>query len=136
MAKARVQLGLALMAVPLLAGCGTMLGNVGGLSYMKGHYMEPYGGVKVCLEGGTRCLKEATAPGEEHRLVPLLCGTYMLGFDLPMSAVADTLTLPLTITATLKGEGRTGPVRWGGGNLLMLRQPEDKPVATSDSPPH
>jgi len=58
----------------------------------------------------------------------------MLALDLPMSAVADTLTLPMTIRATLKGEAVSGPVHWGGGNGLMLRLPEEQPAPGSDFP--
>ena len=134
MRKTGARLGLALLAAPLLAGCGTMLVNVGGLSCTSGHYMEPYGGVKVCLESGTEGLKEASKPGEQDRLLSLLGGMYMLALDLPMSAVADTLTLPMTISATLKGEAVSGPVHWGGGNSKMFRLPQEQPGPGSDSP--
>jgi uncharacterized protein YceK len=134
MRKTGAQLALALLAAPLLAGCGTMLVNVGGLSCTSGHYMEPYGGVKVCLEGGTQSLKEVSKPGGQDRLLSLLGGMYMLALDLPMSAVADTLTLPMTVRATLKGEAVSGPVRWDGGNRLMFRLPEEQPGPGSDSP--
>jgi uncharacterized protein YceK len=129
------RLGLALLAAPLLAGCGTVLGNVGGLSFMSDHRMEPYGGVKLCLEVGTHCFKEAGDPREQNRLGASLCGAYWLALDLPMSAVADTLTLPLTVPATLRGEARTGPVHWGDPDVLILRWPEEKRGPDGDSPP-
>jgi hypothetical protein len=54
---------LNLAASVLLSGCGTMVGNLGGLSRLDGHYLEPYGGVIICLEAGTGGIKEVVDPG-------------------------------------------------------------------------
>jgi uncharacterized protein YceK len=140
MRKTRTRLAIPLLLAPLLSGCGTMLTNLGGFSSIQGHYMEPYGGVKASLESGTECFKKAIDLQPEHRLPPeddrwflLLGGTYVLALDVPMCAIADTLTLPITIRATLNGEARTGPVHWGGGDKLFALVPSEKQGSSSDS---
>jgi uncharacterized protein YceK len=110
-----------------------MLINLGGLSLTAGHYMEPYGGVKVCLEGGTECLKKATDPQVDDRWWLLFGAIYGLALDLPMSAVADTVTLPITIRATLKGEAKTGPIQWGNSDHLFVHLPQEKRDSNSES---
>lgn len=114
MRKWSIPLILGLLATPAIIGCGTM-GNLGGtLSLTHEHFMEPYGGVKLCLEGGTKCFKESDEADKLERVLYLMSASYVFGLDLPMSVVADTLTLPLTVKATLRGEAHSAPVRWGG----------------------
>jgi uncharacterized protein YceK len=87
------------MAVAGMSGCGTMLGNIGGLSL--DNRMEIYGGVQCDLNGCARNLEEFGKASEDSaRAAALAYGTLCI-IDLPLSAVADTLTLPLTIKATL-----------------------------------
>jgi hypothetical protein len=44
-------------------------------------------------------------------MMSLFAASYMLGIDLPLSAIADTLTLPITIPAALRGDAITsGPI--------------------------
>lgn len=80
----------AVLAACVLSGCGTMVGNLGGLAH---HHKEIYGGVRV--DGDA--LKEHVQDREW-----LAAGLALV--DMPFSAVADTLTLPITIKATLTGE--------------------------------
>ena len=58
MASRAASVILAVAAPALFGGCGTMLGNLGGISYNSlgrdGHRLEPYGGVKICLEAVVR----------------------------------------------------------------------------------
>jgi uncharacterized protein YceK len=113
------------VAVPVLCGgCGTLLGNGGLVSRNGGlappRYMEPYGGVKTCLELGVNRWRIANHPdlpdagmaNPSPRMFFLLAGAYMLAVDLPLSTVADTLMLPWTVRATLTGEARAVPIRW------------------------
>lgn len=107
----------ALMAAVLasaLSGCGTMVNCVG----WKGPAgREIYGGVKQDAANGVTHLNEAlygpapsfasypTKPDNGNHLLMKSfcagCGISMLAVDLPISAVADTLTLPVTVPATL-----------------------------------
>src|SRR5580704_2505731 len=125
---------LAVLAPVMCGGCGTMVGNLGGFGIMRGHEMEPYGGVKICLEAGTENLKKVVHPAtDQSRWDGVYPAVYMLGVDLPLSAVADTVTLPLTIRAVLKGEATTGPVRWGQGEMSVppfLQQNSQPPNET------
>jgi uncharacterized protein YceK len=41
-------------------------------------------------------------------------GAYVLGVDLPLSAVADTLSLPITVPATLHKQGKPQAATEGG----------------------
>jgi uncharacterized protein YceK len=85
-----VPVSVAIVAISALSGCGTMVGNLGGLAH---HHNEIYGGVRV--DGDA--LKEHMQDREW-----LAAGVALL--DMPFSAVADTLTLPITVKATLAGE--------------------------------
>jgi uncharacterized protein YceK len=117
-------LALTFAAPLLLGGCGTMMGNIGYYGIFWGHHMEPYGGVKICLASGATNFKEVFDPSEQRRdWGAFLAGTYMLVVDLPLSTVADTVTLPWTIKATLKGEAITGPV---------IQPVEDPPIPNAN----
>lgn len=83
-------IGILVFAV---TGCGTFA-NLSGFGIFAGHHLEPYGGVKICVEGGL----------EKFRTGWPIGGAYLLCVDLPFSAVADTLTLPTTIRALQDGE--------------------------------
>ncbi len=99
----------------LLGGCGTM---VNCLSVNGPAAKEIYGGVKQDAQSGSDHLVEAFSrqcpsfsgyPGNPSLGGQVLmksfcagCGLCMLAVDLPVSAVTDTLTLPLTIPATAK----------------------------------
>jgi uncharacterized protein YceK len=98
----------------VLGGCGTVVNcfNVNGTPARA-----IYGGVRQDAENGTRHLSEAfSGPAPSFSAMPkppdptsdfasksfcAVCGVGMLAVDLPVSAVADTLTLPVTVPATL-----------------------------------
>src|SRR5438034_488880 len=61
-----------------------------------------------------------------ERIGPFLAGTYVLGVDLPLCAVADTLTLPITIRAAQRGETI---------NTLLIIDRPPTPAATADGLP-
>jgi uncharacterized protein YceK len=95
-----------------------MVGNLGGLNLR--HRMEPYGGVKICLEAGTQAFNEVWNRSTDRPVITLVGGTYMLTIDMPLCAIADTLTLPWTIKSLIKGESTTSPVAWGGGLGIQM----------------
>lgn len=114
---------LAAVLAALLSGCGTVVNcfNVNGAASRA-----IYGGVRQDAENGYRHLGEAFSPtpptftempkppsaGRDFAAKSFcaVCGVGMLAVDLPVSAVADTLTLPVTVPATLmkkKPKGKT-----------------------------
>jgi uncharacterized protein YceK len=116
------------------------MGNLGGFGIPRGHYMEPYGGVKICLEAGTESWQRVTRSSDGDKIGSSLAGAYSLGVDLPLCVVADTLTLPVTIRAVLRGEAQTGPVQWGQGASILqaapaeILPPEDGKLSEGKSP--
>jgi uncharacterized protein YceK len=79
------------MALPALAGCGTLVN--------LGQQRAVYGGVRSeavllsLLPDMAEAAKEGVSPGS------VLSGKTFLVADLPLSAVGDTLTLPFTLFA-------------------------------------
>jgi uncharacterized protein YceK len=59
-----------------------------------------YGGVMRDVEMGRQCFADAVGPDRKQGFLDnLVGGTYFLAVDLPLSAVGDTLTLPITVRA-------------------------------------
>jgi uncharacterized protein YceK len=118
--RKRVAIGLAGALACALAGCGTMNNLVPPPGDTKKEAPRPdaarvYGGVELDARVGASWL---TAPflneppanvGPVERFVDTTCkvgiGTYLLWVDLPLSAVGDTLTLPITVPVTLQRQG-------------------------------
>ena len=94
-------LGLAgVAAVALLGGgCGTLV-NVTNFAppELGGGQRLVYGGVVWDLEGEYRAL---TTPYPQYRLGVRLPMIFFYLLDLPLSAVGDTLTLPITVGEAL-----------------------------------
>ena len=88
------------IALFLLSGCGTVM-NLrtadSGYRLPESHVPRTvYGGVKLDAAAGRRSFDAAAErPGQA------VVGAVVWGVDLPISAVADTLTLPLTIPAAI-----------------------------------
>jgi uncharacterized protein YceK len=100
MAKTIRAATLAMAMLLTMSGCGTMLGNLG---LSLAHHNQMYGGVQCDLDACASNLKDLREPSEDKsRVEAALCGA-MCVVDLPLSAIADTLTLPFTIKATLDG---------------------------------
>jgi uncharacterized protein YceK len=120
---------LAAVFAAALSGCGTVVNcvNVNGTPARA-----IYGGVRQDAINGTNHLTEAFSgsppsfsampkppdAGRDFAVKTFCagCGVAMLAVDLPVSAVADTLTLPVTVPATLlkkkpKGKGHAQPLR-------------------------
>lgn len=98
----------------VLGGCGTVV-NVFNVNGTPARAI--FGGVRQDAANGTRHLGEAfSGPAPSFTAMPkppnpvgdvasksfcAVCGVGMLAVDLPVSAVADTLTLPVTVPATM-----------------------------------
>ena len=102
MATRAVAAGVAALLVSALCGCGTVL-NLQGES-------QVYGGARNDARAGAGCLAQGLGltRAEEHDKfspqVNLAIGACAL-VDLPFSALADTLTLPVTIAAAFRCPG-------------------------------
>ncbi len=96
-----IVVGIGLLAF-FLSGCGTVMNlrtpAPGSTAFQGTEHVpqEVYGGVKLDIEAGRRSFDEA-----EERPFQALVGAYVLGIDLPASAVADTFTLPITVRAAI-----------------------------------
>jgi uncharacterized protein YceK len=93
-----------------LAGCGTIL-NLKDPPGSQVPRKRIYGGVQLDVANGTQAFEEVcTAEGHQKyqtavpRGVTLALGAYLLAIDVPLSAIGDTLTLPITVCATLAGK--------------------------------
>jgi uncharacterized protein YceK len=124
--RRQAAVGLGVLLVFALGGCGTV-NNL--RSPPKKDKDSPnaevvgtkavYGGVGLDARVGTELL--AAAFGKERQAQESLfvaavdgpckvgVGAWLLAVDLPLSAVADTLTLPVTVPAALKNQGRAEP---------------------------
>ncbi|MFN0196819.1 MAG: YceK/YidQ family lipoprotein [Planctomycetaceae bacterium] len=109
----QILIAVSLTAV-ITSGCGTILNftvwdirNVRTQSsFEEGYHSAPqkiYGGVTTDAAWGKSILSEAvTNPDTANLPRDAWLGLHIWFVDLPLSAVADTLTLPLTIPATIK----------------------------------
>jgi uncharacterized protein YceK len=116
---------LAAVFVLAVGGCGTMNNLTTSDKPAEGREAgtppadRVYGGVALDARVGSSWLaapfiprREADAGpaiGPAEKVVDAVCkvgiGTYVLAVDMPLSAVADTLTLPVTVPAALKRHG-------------------------------
>ena len=99
MTRAVVYAGLAAWVVSL-GGCGTMMNF-----WWDGSFHEPavYGGTATSAGFGLQAAEEvAKFDNLDHCADCVVIAGYFLAVDLPLSVVADTLTLPLTVAAALQ----------------------------------
>jgi uncharacterized protein YceK len=95
----------------VLTGCGTLanLPNetlVGVVDFMP--HEQIYGGVQRDAEVAQERLKNVVSPkGDNGRVESLVAAGYLAMIDLPLSVIGDTLTLPITIPATMKEKETT-----------------------------
>lgn len=90
----------ALLTLIAVGGCGTFTNlPCGHRVFFDTHYLRPFGGVMNSFDRGIECCS-AGHP---------LAGAYLFGIDLPLSAVADTITLPRTIYGWQTGETPWAP---------------------------
>jgi uncharacterized protein YceK len=93
-------------AFPLLSGCGTVLNLArpgGNPFYEFQSQPKMYGG--VCEDVRWAWTLVSDSPGGSYpiagKVAQLVVAPCVLCIDLPLSAVADTLTLPLTVRSAL-----------------------------------
>jgi uncharacterized protein YceK len=99
MARLAVAVSLAL-PVLLLSGCGTVLNTTYFTAEEGGGSV--YGGVRLDLETSRDLISE-TPPDDENVgqcISRYTMAVYTMLIDLPLSAIGDTLTLPITISGT------------------------------------
>ena len=124
----------------IASGCGTVRNLTsydvpdvpGQSSFQPGHHPAPnevFGGAEIDLrsargliEQSARGLIEQSAAGEP---VDTIVGLYVLLIDLPLSAVADCLTLPVTIPAALLRRERERNESAAAPEEQSEEQPED-----------
>lgn len=85
---------MALLAAVVLSGCGTMFDTCRMSPY--GETCRMYGGVRADAEEAQNCLNRAFGPRPDARVWDVLRAGG-LAVDMPFSAVADTLLLPVTM---------------------------------------
>jgi uncharacterized protein YceK len=112
-----------------LAGCGTLLNLPEEPAYFclgAGPTRQAYGGVRLDAALASGCLVGAFGEGrpEFGRGGSLLLGAYALCVVLPLSAVADTVTLPYVLGT---GPGKQHP-------LMDLGALQEPPPPTADAP--
>jgi uncharacterized protein YceK len=93
------------LVVCALSGCGTMHNFLGDSA--DGAPCEVFGGVRSDVRTGVKCLREPTGDPNNSALQQCakITGWYLLAVDLPLSAVADTVTLPSTVLIQLCAGG-------------------------------
>lgn len=132
----------------LLGGCGTVANCT---SWQGRAPLTVYGGVKEDIVSGADHLHEAfggpcpsfsavTHPPSfaEQAMMRSFCagcGVCMLALDLPISVVADTLTLPITIPATLARKPNDHPRKRKSAPAQASAPTPPKPPSSPPSPP-
>jgi uncharacterized protein YceK len=114
------------MTAPLvLLGAVLAAGGCGTVANLKDHE-QIYGGTSMDHASLVRAYKEITHPDDPHELTEKQDLAVILGtcVDLPMSAIADTFTLPITCYHWLK-DGSKQPE---AGSAVL-------PMPTSSPPP-
>jgi uncharacterized protein YceK len=93
----------AVMSVFLAAaGCGTLNDHVSGL--LSPRPPMPYGGVSHDLDSVTDTAKKISSPGNSaENTAELVLYETGAAFDLPLSAIADTILLPITLHNAFRG---------------------------------
>jgi len=103
MNRSKAIIFVALSAVSLLSGCGTFWNMEFSKERDTGE-RAIYGGVQIDAHLAFDSTKDALADSNsDHATIGSAIAMCMLAIlDAPLSAIADTLTLPITISATLK----------------------------------
>ena len=120
----------------ILCGCGTInnqvmisYGGAGSGSKDDPYRNHVYGGVKLDAQMASFVVSrdEKFSPGER-----LLCALYIL--DIPLSAVGDTLYLPLAIPADIQIR-KARETKWADFDNDGNQMPVNPSVLTPDAPP-
>ena len=103
---------VAILAICAISGCGTAI-NLACPVTAAGHPAQVYGGVKHDVEVCQSCKNESmflSGMGNSSAWFSELAA-YLVALDVPLSAVADTLTLPITLPTQLLAEPDASPSR-------------------------
>jgi uncharacterized protein YceK len=99
-----------LIVVEFLSGCGTVANlSIGAREGWKN--AQIYGGVRRDVQSAEQWIDHSWTWGENLDVVQdigTVVGVGLVGIDVPLSAVGDTLTLPITIPAAIWGSSRNG----------------------------
>jgi uncharacterized protein YceK len=105
-----------LIGAGFLSGCGTAANlSVGAREGWQ--YAPIYGGVRRDVQSAQDWVNHTWTSGDNlelQRNLGTVVGVGLVGIDVPLSAIGDTLTLPITIPASLLSKSRSGAN--GSGN--------------------
>jgi uncharacterized protein YceK len=129
-----------------LSGCGT-LANIETGARQGWKNVQIYGGVRRDVQSGQDWFAHSWVPPKQLELMQNLgaiVGVVLVGIDVPLSAVADTVTLPVTIPASIWGSPRNAanvsppapnPQPMVGPQPLVSQQPAVSPQPVVNAPP-
>jgi uncharacterized protein YceK len=127
---------LVFLVIPAVSGCGTLsnLGRYTGIVVLDGTHTERvYGGVWRDLEFVQDDMAGVVRPGPGlERASQLVGAAYFLLVDLPLSAVGDTLTLPLVLPYVVKEREvfpRRPRIEETKSSALLLREGGEPPAS-------
>lgn len=126
-----------LFAASLLSGCGTFANlSIGARQGWKNALI--YGGVRRDVQSAGNWIDHSWTWGPNLDIqqdLGTVVGVGLVGLDVPLSAIGDTLTLPITIPAAIWGGNGTTP-SVSSKNPLPSVPPNPPPaVAQPVSPP-
>lgn len=123
------------VAALILSGCGTFANlSIGARQGWKN--AQIYGGVRRDVASATDWVQHSWTWGDQFDLqrdVGTVVGVGLVGIDVPLSAIGDTLTLPVTIPAAIWG-GTSGR-RNGNRDAAAAPAPAPQPAAATNPLP-
>lgn len=128
----------AALFVPLaLSGCGTFANlSLGARQGWKNALI--YGGVRRDVQSTGDWIEHSWTWGKNLDLqqdLGTVVGVGLIGIDLPLSAIGDTLTLPITIPAAIWGDNRTPPTVSGKGQTPTVPPANPSPAVVQPVAP-
>jgi uncharacterized protein YceK len=126
----RAALGLAVL---YLSGCGTAANLSGGIQGWRD--AQIYGGVLRDVKSAEDFVSSNwTKESDWQQDVGTIVGVGLIGIDVPLSAIGDTLTLPFTIPAVImRGSGPAQNV--SSKNVAPPAANGPAPAAAPEAPP-
>lgn len=102
MARKGIGAGLAVASLFLLEGCGTLLNTCWFTPTEEVNRV--YGGVRVDVQLAQEAAVAARDGKDFSERFRAMTGSALMIADVPLSAIGDTLTLPITIPASINRE--------------------------------
>jgi uncharacterized protein YceK len=141
MKTSRAVVVAALLCVPGLVGCGTVM-NLSEESRIYGGTLLDTAGCVMGVEASVGCFAETIRmiePQDRYPITDPLTGMWLSTcavFDFPFSLVADTITLPWTVPATLSRWAKEAQEKKDEKESQGQRQDSSRPSNNSsgDSP--